>query len=515
MGGARQLASGSAQLAAGTAQLETGSTTLATGLKQAQQGSAAAAQGAQKLSAGSAQLAAGTAQLQDGSATLSTGLKQAQQGSVAAAQGAQKLSAGSAQLAAGTAQLQDGSTTLATGLKQAQQGSTAAAQGAQKLAAGSQQLASGTAQLQSGSATLAEKTGEAAQGARTLSEGAGSLQGGVNQLVEGNLKIKSALGQITEKLPAQSDLDQLSGGATTLAEKSGELAKGLGDLRDGSRKLASGTADVDNGAVKLRDGLRELYTRLPKKTEELGGDPEGLSASVQPVTSKFAPVKNNGAAFAPYFMALSLWVGVTLSTFIFPYQQLARSAHGTSQLARVVRKGLQPALLVIVQALLVVWGVHLLGVEYLNPLQVTATAVTSSLVFLTVVMGLIFLFGAAGRLLALILLVLQLAASGGSYPVELSPAFFQHIHRWIPVTQSVNAFRHAISGAYQGQYLTFMLVLLSIGVGGILLTLLGRRRWDFVRDRDFKPLINSPLSYHDLPPEEEETPPPPAAPRSV
>lgn len=400
-------------------------------------------------------------------------------------------------------------------MKTAQQGSTAASQGAQKLASGAEQVAGGTAQLESGSATLASKTREAAQGAQTLSKGAGSLQGGVNQLVEGNLKIKSALGQITEKLPAQSDLDQLSSGASTLAEKSGELANGLGDLKDGSRKLADGTADVDDGAVKLRNGLRELYSKLPKSTEELGGDPEGLSASVKPVTRKFAPVKNNGAAFAPYFMALSLWVGATLSTFIFPYQQLARSAHRTSQLARVARKGLQPAVLVIVQALLVVWGVHLLGVDYLNPLQVTATAVTSSMVFLTLVMGLIFLFGAAGRLFALILLVLQLAASGGSYPVELSPAFFQHIHRWIPVTQSVNAFRHSISGAYEGQYLNFMLVLLSIGVGGVILTLLGRRRWDFVRDRDFKPLINLPLSYHDLPPEdEEETPPPPAAPRS-
>ncbi|WP_225985005.1 YhgE/Pip family protein, partial [Deinococcus wulumuqiensis] len=415
-----------------------------------------------------------------------------------------------------TEQLASGSATLATGLEQAQQGSAAAVKGAQQLSAGSAQLAAGTAQLQDGSATLAEKTGEAAQGARTLSEGAGSLQGGVDQLVEGNLKIKSALGQITQKLPAQSDLDQLSGGASTLAGKSDELAGGLGELRSGARKLADGSAEVDDGAVKLRDGLRELYSKLPKKTEELGGDPEGLSASVQPVTRKFAPVENNGAAFAPYFMALSLWVGATLSTFIFPYQQLARSAHRTSQLARVVRKGLQPAVLVVVQALLVVWGVQLLGVDYLHPLQVTATAVTSSLVFLTLVMGLIFLFGAAGRLFALILLVLQLAASGGSYPVELSPAFFQHIHRWIPVTQSVNALRHAISGAYEGQYLKFMLLLLSIGVAGIVLSLLGRRRWDFVRDRDFKPLINSPLSYHDLPPEEEdETPPPPAAPSPV
>lgn len=313
----------------------------------------------------------------------------------------------------------------------------------------------------------------------------------------------SALGQITEKLPAQEDLDTLSGGAATLAEKSGELGAGLGRLDSGAARLATGAGDLDEGAAKLRDGLQTLYTKLPSRVEELGGDPEGLSASVQPVVRKFAPVENNGAGFAPYFMALSLWVGVTLTTFIFPYQQLPRSGRRTSQLARVLRKAAQPAALVVIQALLVVWGVHALGVEYLNPAQVTLTAVTSSLTFLTLVMGLIFLFGAAGRLLALILLVLQLAASGGSYPVELSPTFFGHIHRWIPVTQSVNALRHAMSGAFEGQYATFMLILLSVGVGGFVLSLLGRRRWDFVPDEDFRPLISSPLAVHDLHDEDE------------
>ena len=71
------------------------------------------------------------------------------------------------------------------------------------------------------------------------------------------------------------------------------------------------------------------------------------------------------------------------------------------------------------------------------------------------------------------------------------------------MTQSVNAFRHAISGAFEGQYLRFMLILLSVGVVGFVMALLGRR-WDFVNDNDFKPLISSPLSYHDLPPEEPE-----------
>ena len=159
----------------------------------------------------------------------------------------------------------------------------------------------------------------------------------------------------------------------------------------------------------------------------------------------------------------------------------------------MVRKFAVPALLVTIQALLVVWGVQHLGVSVLHPAETVITAVASSLTFLALVLSMIFLFGAAGRLLALILLIVQLASSGGSYPVELSPHPFQVIHNWVPVTQTVNALRHSLSGAYQGQYVHFMLTLLGMAVAATLLGLLGRRRWEYVPDEDFRPLISAPI----------------------
>ena len=113
---------------------------------------------------------------------------------------------------------------------------------------------------------------------------------------------------------------------------------------------------------------------------------------------------------------------------------------------------------------------------------------------LALVLALVFLFGSAGRLVALILLVVQLAASGGSYPVELSPGIFRALHGWLPVTQSVGAFRHAITGAYQGQYPALMLSLAGMFAVSAALWLLGRRRWEFVPDEHFRPLIASPLA---------------------
>lgn len=75
--------------------------------------------------------------------------------------------------------------------------------------------------------------------------------------------------------------------------------------------------------------------------------------------------------------------------------------------------------------------------------------------------------------------------------LERLPRIFQALHNFIPVTQSVNALRHAISGAYVGHYMTFMTVLIFMGVISFLLTLLGRKRWEVVSEDEetFRPLI--------------------------
>ena len=203
-----------------------------------------------------------------------------------------------------------------------------------------------------------------------------------------------------------------------------------------------------------------------------------------------AKTQNNGAAFAPYFIALSLWVGCTLTTFIFPYLLIAESARATGQLARVLRKFAVPAVYVVAQALIVVLGVHLLGVEFLHPELVLFTAVAASLTFMLLVLALNLLLGAAGRLLALVLLVIQLAASGGSYPVELSSPFFRFLHAYIPVTDAINAMRSAMFGSYEGQYSTFMLRMGLVALISLLVALLSTRRWLYTPDERFRsPLV--------------------------
>lgn len=310
----------------------------------------------------------------------------------------------------------------------------------------------------------------------------------MDRLTDGNVKIKGALRQITSQLPTQKDLDALSSGANTLAARSGDLAEGAVKVQGGAQKLSGGAAELKNGAGQLRDGLNTLYGKVPSSSAELGGDPGGLAQSVQLQETKTAAVPNNGTALAPYFMALSLWVGVTLTTFLFPYNTLAESSRGTLRLARVLRKAAVPAVIVTAQALIVVLGVHLLGVEYSNVGGVLLTAVSSSLTFLAVVLALLTLLGSAGRLVALILLILQLAASGGTYPVELSGPFFQALNRVVPIADTVRGLRATIFGSYNGTFGPELARLALTFAAAFGLSLLGRR-WLFVPDGQVKPVV--------------------------
>ena len=106
------------------------------------------------------------------------------------------------------------------------------------------------------------------------------------------------------------------------------------------------------------------------------------------------------------------------------------------------------------------------------------------------VLALNLLLGAAGRLLALVLLVIQLAASGGSYPVELSSPFFRWLHTFIPVTDAINAMRYALFGSYEGQYPVFMLRMGLVALVSLGVALVSRRQWQYLPDDRFRsPLV--------------------------
>ncbi|SIO90080.1 YhgE/Pip domain-containing protein [Nocardiopsis sp. JB363] len=264
------------------------------------------------------------------------------------------------------------------------------------------------------------------EGLADLAEGAGQLRDGLSDASEGAGDLDTGLGT-------------LSGGA-------GDLYDGLGDLSSGSDELASG----------LADGVEEMpaYSDDGRTTAaEMMSDPVRLDSEVD------NEVPDYGTGFAPFFVPLSLWVGAMVVFMVLP----ALSDRGLASAApswRVALAGrVVPTVLGWAQVLIMMAVLHLgLGLEPANgPLMMaflllTASAFAATLQFLTVRLK------AAGRVVALALLVLQLTSAGGTYPIETSPDFFQAIGPYLPLHWGVTAMRHLIGGG------DMMLVAQAFGV---------------------------------------------------
>jgi putative membrane protein len=96
------------------------------------------------------------------------------------------------------------------------------------------------------------------------------------------------------------------------------------------------------------------------------------------------------------------------------------------------------------------------------------------------------LLGDAGRLLCIILLVLQIGAAGGSFPVEVSPVFFRAVHNWLPMTYAVAGFRSNISSAFEGHLGMYLSAIAAFGATALIILQFCRTKWRYIRDEEYR-----------------------------
>jgi putative membrane protein len=312
-----------------------------------------------------------------------------------------------------------------------------------QLANGLDSLASGAKQLHTGTATASSGANDLSDGLDQLNSGANSLQGGIFQLASG--------------------ARQLDGGLTTLDSGGRKLAAGLGDLQGGAAQLASGLAD---GAGKIPG-----YGDDPQHRADVLGNPVALDRSVR------NPAGTYGVGFAPYFLALALWVGAMITYMVLRPLNRRHVMSGAPRL-RVALAGLLPAVAVgLAQATLLFAVVTLgLGLSPVHGFVTWALLALAATAFAAIMQLLGAALGPAGRIVALALLMLQLTSSGGTYPVQTEPGFFQVIHPLLPMTYVVEALRHAIDGGAAGTVWTGVLALLAYGTGALALTVTVARK---------------------------------------
>ena len=326
-----------------------------------------------------------------------------------------------------------------------------------QVAATARQIAATAPHLADDVQAARTRVDQLAAGLTKLATGAGQLQTGTAQARQGALDLEGGLYRLS------SGARELSGGLGTLANGGHQLVNGLGQLQGGAEQLASGLAD---GADKIPG-----YGDDPSDRADVLADPVSLDRTVR------HPAATYGIGFAPYFLALALWVGAMISFMVLrPLNR--RYLVSEAPTMRVVLAGLLPAVVVgLVQATLLFLVVHFaLGLDPVHPFTTYGLLALTATVFAAIMQLLGAAFGAPGRILALALLMLQLTSSGGTYPVQTSPGFFQAIHPLLPMTYVVQAARHAIDGGPWTTVIQGALLLLTYGAAALLLTWMAARR---------------------------------------
>lgn len=370
--------------------------------------------------------------------------------------------AGSEKLQAGAEQLQASAPTLTGAINSASAASQKLADGASKANAGVGQLATGINSAADGSQTLNN-------GLSTYTAGVGTLGNGVSTLNGGASKLAANSGQL------QSGASQLATGTNQLAEKTPELASGVGQLNEGAGKLHDGATQLADGSNKLTDGLTKVSDGTIKLGDTLGDASTKVSdTNLNPANAKMiskptdlnhteiSKVPNYGHGLAPYVIALALFVGALTFNVIFPievpvaYPKTAVSWWFSKFSVLVVHAVAQALLLDVIMLLF-------LGLEVDHVGQFVMITVFTSLAYMSIVAFLAITLGNPGRFIAMVLLVIQLGASAGTFPLPLTNGFFQAMHPFMPMTYAVNGYRQAMtSGLSNGVFWQTMGVMVGI-----------------------------------------------------
>ncbi|MEE1793191.1 YhgE/Pip domain-containing protein [Streptomyces sp. BE308] len=272
--------------------------------------------------------------------------------------------------------------------------------------------------------------------------------------------------------------DALHTGLGTAKTGSADLDTGVGKLKTGADNLDGGLFRLGDGSATLAQGLNDGVGKIPDYDKKDRDARTGVMADpVQLASKSLHAAPNYGTGFAPYFIPLSLWVGAMVAYMLI--QPLNRRALAAGASAwRIAFAGWLPVAAIgvlQVAALMSVlhWG---LGLQMAHAAGTIGFLALVTCCFAAIVQWLNARFGAAGRILVLAVLMLQLTSAGGTYPVETSPGFFGAIHPYLPMSYVVDALRRLITGGGLGPVWQGCAVLLAFTAGALALTALSARR---------------------------------------
>ena len=298
------------------------------------------------------------------------------------------------------------------------------------LQALTRQLSAQQTQLQAGVSTLNNGVNQLAPNTITAFNGYNSVRFANNQLLAGSASLTNGLSE------AKSGSQKLANGASLLESRSGALIDGTSQLASGADTLANKLADASN-RIKIQPTSATTQQQIanPVKSEMI----------------EKGNVPNYGYALSPYVLSLSLFVGAIVLNVIYPIRKTFSEQE--SAIRWWLSKASVAGVAAFMQAtILMLVMVFFLGLAPEHPAHFIGAIYLTSFAYMSIVSLLVIVLDNPGRFLAMVLLVLQLGSSEGTFPIQTANGFFQAINPLVPMTYSIRTLRQAISGGLDNAF---------------------------------------------------------------
>ena len=295
--------------------------------------------------------------------------------------------------------------------------------------------------------------------------------------------------QMQKVLTNMSDsLNQVTNLVNTLSntvQNIGVVMEGVGDAVDGtSESLGQIQGVVDGISQKLTDLTEQLEGASEEEMMDilvrfLGGDPDSLGAYfASPVTMEtiaMYPVATYGSAMTPFYSTLAIWVGSTILVALVKVKASPKNLENVQSYQLYFGRYLLFLLLAQIQAAIIVAGdLWLLKVNIVEPGLFFLAASFTATAFSLLIYSLTLAFGDVGKAVCVIVMVLQIAGSSGTFPIELLPDIYQKIYIFFPFPYAITAMREALAGMYGTAYMTALAKLILFMLEGLLIGLVIR-----------------------------------------
>lgn len=346
------------------------------------------------------------------------------------------------------------------------------------------------AALEQATSSLGSMSGDAAEAQKKLNEliakttaSAATVQKDYEDNVKGALDdLADSVGNADSKVSSLLDsMDEGLDGVYKLSDSTeSDLAKLERTLKTSGALLNKGAEDLTDLADRLRnekdrDSLDTIDSLLNEDLDVVGSF---ISTPVELTTEHVYEVENYGSAMAPFYTTLAIWVGGVVMAAMLKAGVKEKELIGLTKV-RNYQKYLGRYLLFLIlgllQATLICLGdLYFLGIQCKSPLLFLVAGWVTSLVYVNLIYTLCISFGDIGKAVSVILMVLQVAGTGGNFPIDLAPAFFQKLYNALPFVYSMNAMRECVAGFYGNYYWEQLGTLLLYLIPSLLLGLVLR-----------------------------------------